>query len=84
MVTEDADENTESTVATLALGLLVGVVLAALVLGGWYVTSPPQPGLRWGDAVYTSEDEFKAYLRDKGLSYPAWAARHPGAAPWGR
>ena len=64
------------------VGLALGLVLVAVVLAVWYATRPPEPGLRWGDEVYTSEDEFKAYLEDKGLSYRTWVARHPGAAPW--
>ena len=64
------------------IGLAVGLVLVALVLGFWYATRPPEPGLRWGDQVYTSEEQFKEYLEGKGLSYRTWVARHPGAAPW--
>jgi hypothetical protein len=65
------------------IGLALGLVLVALVVGVWYATDPPEPGLRWGDEVYVSEAQFKQYLDDKGLSYSTWFARHPGAAPWG-
>jgi hypothetical protein len=64
------------------VGLALGLVLVALVLAFWYGTRPPEPGLRWGDNVYTSEEQFKEYLEQKGLSYRTWVGRHPGAAPW--
>jgi hypothetical protein len=65
------------------IGLALGLVLVAFVLGFWYLTRPPEPGLRWGDKVYVSEAQFREYLDDKGLSYRTWVARHPGTAPWG-
>lgn len=83
MVVADVDETAESTVVTIAIGLFVGVLLGALLLAGWYATRPAEPGLRWGDTVYTSEEQFENYLRVKGLSYSTWIDRHPGAAPWG-
>ena len=64
------------------IGLAVGVLLAVLVLGFWYVTRPAESRLQWGDEVYTSEAQFKEYLEEKGLSHSTWVARHPGAAPW--
>jgi hypothetical protein len=39
-------------------------------------------GLVWAERVFTSKREFASYLRSRGASYDAWAARHPGAAPW--
>jgi len=82
MVNHDTDDDTQFTAATVAIGLLLGLLVVALLLGVWYVTAPPKSGLQWGGQVYTSEDEFKAYLRAKGLSYGTWVSRHPGAAPW--
>ncbi len=84
MDVQGAHEDRQSTAATVVVGLLVGLVLAALLLGAWHVTRPAEPGLRWGNEIYTSEDQFKTYLRSKGLSYTTWVARHPGAAPWDR
>jgi hypothetical protein len=67
----------------VVLGSAVGLVLAALLFGFSSVTQKKQdPGLLWGDTVYTSKDEFQGYLRAKSLSYKTWVARHPGAAPW--
>ena len=63
---------------------LFSAVLAALLAGGiWFTTqSREEPGLKWGGTVYTSKQEFKGYLKSKGLSYKVWLARNPGAAPW--
>ena len=66
------------------IGLAVGLVLTALVLGFWYVTRPPEPRFEWGGNVYTSKEQFKDYLEEKGLSYSTWVLRHPGADPWSR
>ena len=62
----------------------VGAV-AAVVLGVaiWFLVHPQQePGLLWGGTVYTTEEQFKGYLKSKGLSYKNWLAKYPGAAPW--
>jgi hypothetical protein len=63
---------------------LFSAVLAGLLAGGiWFTTqSKQEPGLKWGGTVYTSKQEFKGYLKSKGLSYKLWVARNPGAAPW--
>jgi hypothetical protein len=63
---------------------LFSTVLAGLLAGAiWFSTqSREEPGLRWGDAVYTSKQEFKGYLKSKGLNYQIWLARNPGVAPW--
>jgi hypothetical protein len=54
-----------------------------LVVGIWLGTQPRrEAGLLWGDKVYTSKEEFKGYLKSKGLTYSTWVARNPGAAPW--
>jgi hypothetical protein len=60
-----------------------GAVLAVLAGAIWFSTQPSeQPGLLWRGTVYTSKQDFQAYLRSNGLSYETWVARHPGAAPW--
>lgn len=63
---------------------LFSTVLAGLLAGGiWLSTqSKQQPGLEWGGTVYTSKEQFKGYLKAKGLSYKLWVTRNPGAAPW--
>ena len=61
-------------------GAALAVVLVAVILFG--TKSSQEPGLLWGDKVYTTRQEFDAYLKSKGLSYKTWAARYPGAAPW--
>lgn len=38
--------------------------------------------LVWGDRVFSSEDEFTAWLAQRDASYSDWVERHPGAAPW--
>jgi hypothetical protein len=62
----------------------VGAVSATLLgVAIWAFVQPQQePGLLWGGKVYTTEAEFKGYLKSKGLSYKVWLARYPGAAPW--
>lgn len=65
------------------IGVAVGLLLAALVVGFWYLTRPPESTLQWGDEVYTSETQFKEYLDANGLRYSTWVNRHPGADPWG-
>jgi hypothetical protein len=63
---------------------LFSTVLAGLLAGAiWFSTqSREEPGLRWGGSVYTSKEQFKGYLKAKGLNYETWVARNPGAAPW--
>jgi hypothetical protein len=63
---------------------LFSTVLAGLLAGAiWFSTqSREEPGLRWGGSVYTSKEQFKGYLKSKGLNYETWVARNPGAAPW--
>ena len=46
------------------------------------VTRQQPSGLLWGDKVHTSQEEFERFLRSRGRTYEAWAANHPGAAPW--
>ena len=65
------------------VGLLGGLVLALAVAVLYVATEPKEEtGLAWGNKVYTSKQEFKGYLKSKGLSYKIWLARNPGAAPW--
>ena len=61
-----------------------GAVLVILVAVGIWAAARPaeEAGLRWGDTVYTSKQEFNGYLKAKGLSYKTWLAKNPGAAPW--
>jgi hypothetical protein len=58
-------------------------VLAVLAGAIWFSTQPSeQAGLLWRGTVYTSKQDFQAYLKANGLSYETWVVRHPGAAPW--
>jgi hypothetical protein len=63
---------------------IFSVVLAGVLFAGISLTthSRPPPGLVWGGTTYLSKQEFKGYLKSKGLSYKTWLARNPGAAPW--
>jgi len=66
-----------------AAGLFGASLAVILVAGIWFVAQPSrEPGLEWGGKVYSSKQEFQGYLKAKGLSYKAWVARNPGAAPW--
>ena len=66
-----------------ALGFFTAALAVLLVAAIWVGTQPKQePGLLWGDKIYTSQQEFNGYLDSKGLSYEVWLARNPGAAPW--
>jgi hypothetical protein len=72
----------------LVLVLSAVVVFAATSGVTRLVSDDPVPsstrvtGLAWAGRVFTSEREFTAFLASRGASYDAWAARHPGAAPW--
>jgi hypothetical protein len=66
-----------------SVALFSAVLASVLFAGIWYTTQARQPaGLVWGGTTYTSKQEFKTYLKAKGLSYKVWLARNPGAAPW--
>ncbi len=66
-----------------AIGFFGAVVAILVVAGIWVALQPkPEAGLLWGGTVYSSKQEFNGYLKSKGLSYKAWVARNPGAAPW--
>jgi hypothetical protein len=68
---------------TIGSVAVFSAVLAVLVGAIWFSTQPSQqPGLVWDGKVYTSKQDFKAYLKSNGLSYATWVARNPGAAPW--
>jgi len=75
--------NTWVVAKDYAVGLVGGLVLALVVAVVYVATEPKQEeGLLWGSQVYTTKQEFKGYLKSKGLSYRIWLARNPGAAPW--
>jgi hypothetical protein len=66
-----------------AIGFFGAVLAVGLAAAIWLATQPPQgPSLVWGTTTYTSKEQFKGYLKSKGLSYKTWLARNPGAAPW--
>jgi hypothetical protein len=65
-------------------GFFSAALAVLLVAAIWLGTQSRQDyALLWGAKVYTSKQEFKGYLKAKGLSYRVWAARYPKAAePW--
>lgn len=66
-----------------AIGFFGAVLAVALAGAIWLATQPEQtPSLVWGTTTYTSKEQFKGYLKSRGLSYKTWLARNPGAAPW--
>jgi hypothetical protein len=66
-----------------ALGFFSAAMAVLLVSVIWFGTgTSDEPGLLWGDKVYSSKYDFGDYLKTKGLSYKTWAARHPDGAPW--
>ncbi len=75
-----------SSLALLSLALPF-VILAAVA--GYSVIRPtssadlPQPGSRgalvWGNGIFASRSELKAWLNLHGGGYEAWARRHPAA-----
>ncbi|MEO5575223.1 MAG: hypothetical protein ABIR95_03320, partial [Gaiellaceae bacterium] len=81
--TDVAASDTEAVVKAYGVGLFSAALAVLLVGAIWFGTqSSDESGLLWGDTVYSSEQEFKGYLKSKGLSYETWLARNPGAAPW--
>ena len=62
----------------------VSAALAVLAVSFTWLSAqpPPEPGLVWGNNVYTTKQQFEGYLKEKGLSYKTWAAKNPNAAPW--
>ena len=66
-----------------AIGFFGAVLAVGLAAAIWLATQPEQqPSLVWGATTYTSKEQFKGYLKSRGLSYKTWLARNPGAAPW--
>jgi hypothetical protein len=69
---------------TFTVGFLGAVAALMVVAAVWFAVFRPigQPGLVWGGTVYRSKQEFKLYLKSKGLAYASWLKRNPGVAPW--
>lgn len=68
--------------------LLTGAILVAV--GGWAfwpreaeLREPKKPGadgaLIWGEGVFSSALELKAWLEARGVNYKQWARKHPEA-----
>jgi hypothetical protein len=68
--------------------VLTGAIL--LAVGGWAfwpreveLREPAKPGesgaLIWGEGVFSSALELKAWLEARGVNYKAWARKHPEA-----
>jgi hypothetical protein len=65
------------------LGFVIAALAVLLVSFIWLSAQPPpEPGLLWGNNIYTTKQQFEGYLKEKGLSYKTWAAKNPNAAPW--
>jgi len=78
-----AEPDTEAVRQAYAIRFVGAASAVLLGVAIWFLTHPQQePGLLWGGQVYTTKEEFKGYLKSKGLSYKIWLARNPGAAPW--
>jgi hypothetical protein len=79
-----ADVHHARMLKPFVVGLLGTVAVLMLGFAVWIAAVRPidRPGLVWGGSVYRSKEEFKLYLRSKGLSYRVWLARNPGVAPW--
>jgi hypothetical protein len=66
-----------------AFGFFSAAAAVLLVAVIWFGTeTSPESGLLWGDKVYTSKQGFEGYLKERGLSYKTWSARHSDGAPW--
>jgi hypothetical protein len=77
------EADTEAVLKAYAIGFLGAVLAVGLAAAIVVATQPEQKsGLVWGATTYTSKEQFSGYLKSKGLSYKAWLARNPGAAPW--
>jgi hypothetical protein len=67
-------------------GVLIGPALLAFALVSALQQFIPEPGsaqktrptgLAWADRVFTSREEFAAWLERRGHSYQTWLERHP-------
>ena len=66
-----------------AFGFFSAAAAVLVVAVVWFGTQTrEEPGLLWGNRVYSSKQDFERYLKTKSLSYKTWVARHPGGAPW--
>jgi hypothetical protein len=80
----DGKEHHSRVLKSFVVGFLGAVAALMVAAAVWFAVVQPLngPGLVWGGSVYNSRQEFKLYLRSKGLSYETWLKRNPGAAPW--
>lgn len=69
---------------TYAVGFFGAVAVLLVGAAVWFAVFQPldRPGLVWGGIDYPSKQDFKLYLKSKGLSYSTWLNRNPGVAPW--
>jgi len=69
---------------SFAVGFLGAIAALMVAAATWFAVVQPlnSPGLVWGGSVYHSKQEFKLYLKAKGLTYTTWLQRNPGVAPW--
>jgi hypothetical protein len=75
-------------VRVLAIPVLTVVSAAALatvcisIVEARAPTAAKPTAIAWAGRVFTSQQEFAAWLDRRGGTYAAWRERHPGAAPW--
>lgn len=43
------------------------------------VAGPPPSAIVWGDRVFSTSNQLRAWLDSRGMSYRGWAQRHPAA-----
>jgi hypothetical protein len=63
--------------ASAAVGVAVGLSVLA---GPEAAAARDRPVVEWGGATHTTQKSLEVWLRDRGLSYVAWAYQHPIAA----
>jgi hypothetical protein len=65
--------------------LILAAIAVYQAVAPYAKTNVPPPGARgslvWGGAIFANEKELRAWLRLRGVSYPAFAKDHP-AAVW--
>ena len=72
----------------LAIPVLTVVSAAALatvcisIVEARAPTAAKPTAIAWAGRVFTSKQEFAAWLDRRGGTYATWRERHPGAAPW--
>jgi hypothetical protein len=74
----------KTLIVWLALPFVILLAIVAFsIFRAARATQPPPPGhvgsLVWGDGIFTTRSQVKAWLLLHGGSYRVWARHHPGA-----